>query len=104
MSTRHTAPLMFVAGALVAAAMAVLIAQNRESTRVEWLGWDPTGPMWIVLLLAFGAGVVVGPVVIGAIALARHRRSVHGMVIGALLIAGFFTFPFNRLLGAWLFR
>ncbi len=34
---------------------------------------------------------------------ARHRRAVHGMVIGALLIAGFFTFPFHRLLGSWLF-
>jgi uncharacterized membrane protein len=33
---------------------------------------------------------------------ARHRRAVHGMVIGALLIAGFFTFPFDRLLGTWL--
>ena len=32
----------------------------------------------------------------------RHRRAVHGMVIGALLIAGFFTFPFGRLLGQWL--
>ena len=34
---------------------------------------------------------------------ARHRGSVRGMVIGALLIAGFFTFPFHRLLGHWLF-
>lgn len=33
----------------------------------------------------------------------RHRRAVRGMVIGALLIAGFFTFPFDRLLGHWLF-
>lgn len=33
----------------------------------------------------------------------RHRRAVRGMVFGALLIAGFFTFPFNRMLGAWLF-
>jgi len=33
----------------------------------------------------------------------RHRRAVRGMVTGALLIAGFFTFPFNRLLGQWLF-
>jgi len=32
----------------------------------------------------------------------RHRRAVRGMVLGALLIAGFFTFPFNRLLGQWL--
>lgn len=34
---------------------------------------------------------------------ARHRRSVRGLVTGALLIAGFFTFPFHRLLGHWLF-
>ncbi|WP_309602028.1 hypothetical protein [Sphingomonas sp.] len=34
---------------------------------------------------------------------ARHRRSVRAMVTGALLIAGFFTFPFNRMLGHWLF-
>lgn len=32
-----------------------------------------------------------------------HRRSVRGLVFGALLIAGFFTFPFDRLLGHWLF-
>lgn len=35
--------------------------------------------------------------------LARHRRGVRAMVTGALLIAGFFTFPFHRLLGTWLF-
>ena len=33
----------------------------------------------------------------------RHRRAVRGMVFGALLIAGFFTFPFGRMLGSWLF-
>lgn len=33
----------------------------------------------------------------------RHRSSVRAMVTGALLIAGFFTFPFNRMLGHWLF-
>ena len=33
----------------------------------------------------------------------QHRSSVRGMVTGALLIAGFFTFPFNRMLGQWLF-
>jgi hypothetical protein len=34
---------------------------------------------------------------------ARHRRRVRGMVTGALLISGFFTFPFGRMLGSWLF-
>lgn len=33
----------------------------------------------------------------------RHRSRVRAMVTGALLIAGFFTFPFDRLLGHWLF-
>lgn len=32
----------------------------------------------------------------------RHRSSVRAMVTGALLIAGFFSFPFHRLLGRWL--
>lgn len=34
---------------------------------------------------------------------AKHRAAVRGMVIGALLVAGFFTFPFDRLMGHWLF-
>ena len=34
---------------------------------------------------------------------ATHRRAVRGMVTGALLVAGVFTFPFGRLLGHWLF-
>ena len=34
---------------------------------------------------------------------AKHRGAVRGMVTGALLVAGFFTFPFGRLLGHWLF-
>jgi uncharacterized membrane protein len=33
----------------------------------------------------------------------RHRGSVRGMIIGALLLAGLFTFPFGRLMGNWLF-
>ena len=34
---------------------------------------------------------------------ARHRNAVRGMVAGALIIAGIFTFPFDRLMGHWLF-
>ena len=34
---------------------------------------------------------------------AKHRAAVRGMVMGALLVAGFFTFPFDRLMGHWLF-
>jgi uncharacterized membrane protein len=34
---------------------------------------------------------------------ARHRKAVRALVIGGLLTAGAFTFPFHRLLGRWLF-
>lgn len=32
----------------------------------------------------------------------HHRRAARGLTIGALLVAGFLTFPFDRLLGRWL--
>ena len=35
--------------------------------------------------------------------IARHRAMIRGMVTGALVIAGLFTFTSNRLLGSWLF-
>ena len=73
-SARYTAPLMFLAGAIIAVAVAFLVAQNGESTTVEWLAWDPTGPMWIVLVLTFVAGLVTGPLLLGALSLARHHR------------------------------
>lgn len=34
--------------------------------------------------------------------IAEHRRGIRAMTIGALLIAGFFTLPFGRMLGTWL--
>lgn len=33
---------------------------------------------------------------------AAHRKHVHGIVIGALLVAGFFTFMFDRLFARWI--
>lgn len=35
--------------------------------------------------------------------IAAHRRGIRLIIAGALLIAGFFTFGFNRILGQWLF-
>lgn len=34
---------------------------------------------------------------------AEHQQAVRGMVTGALLVAGWFTFAFDRMLGTWLF-
>lgn len=69
-----TAAALFVAGAAVAVATAVLIVQNTESATIEFLGWDPTGPMWIVLVLTFAAGLLMGPLLAAGVALARTRR------------------------------
>lgn len=58
----------------------------------------------IHLLSAFV--IVMVPVLVFAARnhnVARHRRTARGLIIGALLVAGFFTFPFGRLLGHWLF-
>jgi uncharacterized membrane protein len=81
------------------------------------------GRMWVAAMLAsalisFGVGRGWSPihalsalVTLGAPwiwwtarqhRVAAHRRAVRGMVTGALLIAGFFTFPFDRMLGSWL--
>ncbi len=49
--------------------------------------------------------VVLVPVVVFAARrgdVYRHRRTVRGLVIGALLVAGAFTFSGTRLLGHWL--
>jgi uncharacterized integral membrane protein len=73
-STRpFTTAAMFVAGAAMAAAVALLVAQNTEPTTVEWWAWDPTGPMWIVLALTFVAGTLTGPLLAGCYVLLRTR-------------------------------
>lgn len=65
---------------------------------------NPGGYSWIHILSVWTL-IQVPLIVIRARQhdIARHRSAVRGMVIGALLIAGFFTFPFNRLMGQWLF-
>lgn len=62
------------------------------------------GGFSVIHLLSLFTLVMVPRLVLAARAgdVPRHRSSVRGMVIGALLIAGFFTFPFGRLLGQWL--
>ena len=66
---------------------------------------SPSGGLsWIHILSAWT--LVQVPLIVWSARthnLARHRASVRGMVLGALLIAGIFTFPFNRLMGQWLF-
>ncbi|WP_408589011.1 DUF2306 domain-containing protein [Novosphingobium sp.] len=81
------------AGAMLASAM--------DSLAVRQIGNGAFSP--IHLLSAFV--IVTVPLLVLAARrheVSRHRRTARGLVIGALLIAGFFTFPFERLLGHWL--
>lgn len=100
----------------------VILLSRRGDARHRWLGRIWAAAMLLTALLSFGIRDAQGGFgVIHILSLwvvvqvpllwyaarthkvALHRGSVRGMVTGALLIAGFFTFPFGRLLGRWLF-
>ena len=109
---------------VVALALTPLMLLRR---RGDWLhrrlGWLWAGSLVLTALLSFGIrGINQGgfslihilsawtliqvPLLVLAARRhdhAKHRSAVRGMVTGALLIAGFFTFPFGRLMGHWLF-
>ncbi len=108
---------------LVALALTpVMLLRRRGDGRHRWLGWVWSGALFLTALDSFllhGPGsrfsiihilsiftLIQVPIIVLSARrhdLKRHRRSVRGMVTGALLIAGFFTFPFDRMLGHWLF-
>ena len=113
-----------IATILVALALTPLMLLRRRGDRLHRrLGYVWAGAMALTALLTFGIrGINDGafsPIhVLSAFTLlmvpqiviaarrhqhARHRTVVRFMVAGALLIAGFFTFPQGRLMGHWLF-
>ena len=75
-----------------------------EDTNEEFRTINPGG-FSLIHILSIWTLIQVPLIVIRARQhnIARHRAAVHGMVVGALLIAGFFTFPFDRMLGEMLF-
>lgn len=99
----------------------VMMLRRRGDARHRRLGRVWVAAMLATALLSFGirtAGgfspihalsvfvTVMAPLVWVTAArheVAAHRRAVRGLTTGALLVAGFFTFPFDRLLGHWLF-
>ncbi len=109
---------------LVALALTpIMMLRRRGDPRHRLLGWMWCGALIATALISFNIRLTPGggfslihllsiwtliqlPWIIWAARTHRavqHRRAVRGMVTGALLIAGFFTFPFGRLLGHWLF-
>ena len=101
----------------------VMLLRRRGDRLHRALGWVWVTAMMLTALLSFNLRVINNgsfsiihllsvwtviqvPIIVWTARthnVKRHRRAVRGMVIGALLVAGFFTFPFNRLLGHWLF-
>jgi uncharacterized membrane protein len=101
----------------------VMLLRPRGDTRHRQLGWVWVGAMILTAAISFFIAnphmnrfsfihilsiwvLIQVPLIANAARkhnIARHRIGVRAMVTGALLIAGFFTFPFNRLLGHWLF-
>lgn len=109
----------------IAAALAitpVMMLRKRGDKYHRWLGWT-----WCILMFAtaiaslqlrlinnggFSPIHILSVITIIAVPVAilsarrhdikRHRSHLRGFIIGALLLAGFFTLPFNRLIGTWL--
>jgi uncharacterized membrane protein len=122
----HVPPIIWahIATILTALSLTPLMLLRRRGDRLHRrLGWVWAGSMALSALMTFGIReindgrlspihvlslftlVMVPMIVIAARRHqhARHRGTVRGMVAGALLIAGFFTFPVERLMGRWLF-
>ncbi len=55
---------------VLGAALALLIAQNTRSTKVEWLTFETEQPLWLLLLITAAVTLVVAELVGGA----RRRR------------------------------
>ena len=113
-----------IATILTALILTPLMLLRRRGDRLHRrLGWVWAAAMASTALLSFGIRdindgrlspihilsaftLIMVPLIIGAARRhqhARHRAIVRGMVAGALLTAGFFTFPLDRLMGHWLF-
>lgn len=101
----------------------VVLLRTRGDTLHRQLGWVWTGSMLATAIVSLfirltnpgsfslihilsAWTIIQVPIIIWTARthqVKRHRSAVRGMVTGSLLVAGFFTFPFNRLLGQWLF-
>ena len=112
--------------ATIAAALAltpVMLLRRRGDRLHRRLGWIWSGAMILTALFSFGIRqanpgglspihlfsvltLIQVPAILWTARTHRHeahRITVRCMVAFALLTAGFFTFPFDRMLGQWLF-
>ncbi len=62
-----------VAAVLLVVALIFFVVQNGDDVAFEWLVFDMTGPLWVVILVAAVAGAVLNEV-FGFIRRRRRRR------------------------------
>ena len=66
-------PPRLVAAVLLVVALIFFVVQNGDDVAFEWLVFDMTGPLWVVILVAAVAGAVLNEV-FGLIRRRRRRR------------------------------
>ena len=62
-----------VAAVVLVAALIFFVVQNGDDVAFEWLIFDMTGPLWVVILVAAVAGAVLNEV-LGLVRRRRRRR------------------------------
>lgn len=62
-----------VLGALVAVAAVLLVLQNDQQVRFEWLMFDFDAPLWLILAASLVAGGLITELVVTAVRLRHHR-------------------------------
>ena len=66
-------PPRYVAAAVVLAALVLLVVQNHDDVSFEWLVFDMTAPLWVLILVPAVAGAAVNEV-FGFVRRRRRRR------------------------------
>ena len=63
-----------IAGVVLAVAVLLLVFQNTRKARVEWLFFEWTAQLWVVLLVTSVIGIVAAELIGRAIRRRRRRR------------------------------
>ena len=61
-----------VVGGILAVALLLLVVQNTESTPVNFLFWDVSAPLWLLLLITGALAIVIWELVSAA---RRHQKA-----------------------------
>jgi uncharacterized integral membrane protein len=63
-----------VAGALLGAAVLLLVMQNTQTVHLQWLIFDAHWPLWMAIGVGLATGLLLGALLLGGLQHARRRR------------------------------